>query len=207
MAESMQWHDGPVCRGDERCARAVIAWVKSHDGEAWYDPGASEFNVLAASRGLNPITQREPRIAIRTSDGLVWVKPGDTVLMGEGSFVYDREGWAGGTRCREFAVVRGRHEPADGSESVPAPLIQDEASHCATCTCGRRAPVQPVRRHNEEHGPGTISWAEHEQAWSVYSGRYGGGQSAERIAERGGFSYSELMSFLGHEPTTWRARS
>lgn len=30
--------------------------------------------------------------------------------------------------------------------------------------------------------------------------------SAERIAERGGFSYGELALFLGREPRTWQPR-
>lgn len=82
--------------------------------------------------------------------------------------------------------------------------------HCPTCTCGRRAPVQASRRGGEKHGvkygphgAGTISWAEHEQAWAVYGALYSG-QSAEVIAQRQGFSYGELVEFLGREPATWR---
>jgi hypothetical protein len=74
--------------------------------------------------------------------------------------------------------------------------------HCATCICGRRAPVQGNRRE-PARGPGTIAWAEHMQAYAVYSGRYGTEQSADRIAERRGFSYAELTEMLGHEPETW----
>lgn len=81
--------------------------------------------------------------------------------------------------------------------------------HCPTCVCGRRAPVQGSRDGGEKqgvkygpHGAGAISWAEHEEAWAVYGARYSG-QDAERIAERGGFSYGELVEFLGREPTTW----
>lgn len=56
------------------------------------------------------------------------------------------------------------------------------------------------------HGPGTISWAEHLQAWNGYAARYSGDQSAERIAERGGFDWLELKEYLGHEPATWEPR-
>ena len=73
--------------------------------------------------------------------------------------------------------------------------------HCETCICGRRAPVQGTRELKK--GAGTISWEEHLLAWSGYSARYGKGQSAERLAERGGFDYAELVEFLGHEPKTW----
>lgn len=51
--------------------------------------------------------------------------------------------------------------------------------------------------------PGTISWEEHLLAYDGYFARFGGGQSAERLAERGGFGYGELREFLGREPTTW----
>ena len=80
--------------------------------------------------------------------------------------------------------------------------MSDE-KHCPTCICGRRAPVQGDRGGR---GPGTIAWSEHLLAWSAYAGKYGRGQSAERMAERAGFSYLELVDFLGHEPTTWEPR-
>lgn len=54
---------------------------------------------------------------------------------------------------------------------------------------------------------GTVAWWEHEEAWVDYARRYpyaGSRQDAERVAERGGFSYAELTNHLGHEPTTWR---
>jgi hypothetical protein len=90
----------------------------------------------------------------------------------------------------------------------------------------RRAPVQgddhgwfaslhesnPHRRKwVEEHGrqpkpAGTVAWAEHVEAWEAYAKRYGKSQSAERMAERHGFSYGELLMFLGREPETWRPR-
>lgn len=73
--------------------------------------------------------------------------------------------------------------------------------HCPTCICGRRAPVQATRG---VRGPGTIAWEEHLRAWTVYAATYGGGcQSAERIAERSGFDWRELVGLLGAEPTTW----
>lgn len=71
-------------------------------------------------------------------------------------------------------------------------------------TAERVAPVQATRRLGKP--PGTIAWAEHEEAWREYSRRYGRSQSAERITERGGFDYAELVEFLGREPTTWQPR-
>lgn len=77
----------------------------------------------------------------------------------------------------------------------------------------RRVPVQgegvwhlhadhPAREKGDKP-PGTITWEEHVAAWNGYSSVYGKGQSAERMAQRGGFSYNELTHFLGYEPKTW----
>lgn len=88
--------------------------------------------------------------------------------------------------------------------------------HCETCICGRRAPVQgdstarlpidhPGRRPGAK-GPGTIAWTEHLEAYANYVARWGSGQSAERLAERGGFGCAELRDLLGHEPKTWEPR-
>lgn len=82
--------------------------------------------------------------------------------------------------------------------------MSDLLRHCQTCICGRRAPVQKSRKLNKPAG--TIAWEEHEEAWAAYAARYGSRQSAERIAERAGFSYGELVMFLGHEPRTWSVR-
>lgn len=79
----------------------------------------------------------------------------------------------------------------------------------------RRAPVQGDGnwgmadgdpRKVGSHPPGTVAWAEHLEAYVDYSRRYGTDQSAERLAERGGFGYSELTDHLGHEPKTWKPR-
>ena len=72
-------------------------------------------------------------------------------------------------------------------------------------TAEKRAPVQGEhhRGANWRFKPGTISWSEHVEAHTEYVKRYGNDQSAERIAERCGFSYGELVMFLGREPTTY----
>ena len=64
--------------------------------------------------------------------------------------------------------------------------------------CERRAPVQGTR-------PGSISWEEHLEVWDAYAKRYGTKQSAERIAERGGFGYLEIELFTGKHPRTFRS--
>lgn len=80
-----------------------------------------------------------------------------------------------------------------------------DAPHCSTCICGRRAPVQGDHGKNPR-APGTVTWAEHQEAYTAYAARYGTGQSAQRLAERGGFGYQEMTGLLGHEPTTWVAK-
>lgn len=70
-----------------------------------------------------------------------------------------------------------------------------------------RVPVQgEYRGGRTTTPPGTVTKAEHEEAWRLYAARYGTSQSAARIAERGGFCYSELVLFLGSTPKTWKPR-
>lgn len=86
-----------------------------------------------------------------------------------------------------------------------------EAPHCQTCICGKRAPVQGSyagethRRKPGEpgHGDGTISWAEHMLAYASYANECGRSQSAETLAQRGGFGWFELVRYLGRDPQTW----
>lgn len=71
----------------------------------------------------------------------------------------------------------------------------------------RRAPVQRERvSHGQGKPDGTIAWTEHVQVWNAYAAKYGRQQSAERIAERGGFGWSEIVMLLGREPETWQPR-
>lgn len=78
--------------------------------------------------------------------------------------------------------------------------------HCETCYCGKRAPVQGEHDREHRRAAGTVTWDEHLEAYTAYADRYGNSQSAERLAERGGFGYTEITKLLGHEPTTWRVR-
>lgn len=64
----------------------------------------------------------------------------------------------------------------------------------------------PVQR-DKGRPAGTVTWDEHLEAWRAYNERYPGTgwhQSADVIAQRGGFGYREITSLLGHEPTTWK---
>jgi hypothetical protein len=75
-------------------------------------------------------------------------------------------------------------------------------SHCLTCICGKRAPVQGC--YAGGYGAGTISWEEYLLAYASYANLYGRSQSAERLAERGGLGWFELVTLLGRDPTTWK---
>lgn len=55
------------------------------------------------------------------------------------------------------------------------------------------------------HPDGSIAWAEHLECYVKYAARYGKDQSAERLAERGGFGYDEFVVLMGAPPRTWRA--
>jgi hypothetical protein len=73
----------------------------------------------------------------------------------------------------------------------------------------RRALIQGDRgipKGSPGREPGTVSWAEHEEAWAKYARRYGEDQSAERINQRGGFSYREIATLLNRPPSTWAER-
>lgn len=60
----------------------------------------------------------------------------------------------------------------------------------------RRFPVQPVHGRPQDRKPGgTVPWSVGVEAWVVYDKRWRSGQSAERIAERGGFGYEEMDAF------------
>lgn len=66
-------------------------------------------------------------------------------------------------------------------------------------------PVIPERRRDVPANPHPlrIPWSVAELAYSVYSGRYGTGQSLERLAERGGFHASEMDEYV----PDWRDRA
>lgn len=72
-------------------------------------------------------------------------------------------------------------------------------------TVERRAPMQGEHGKNKRPG-GTIAWSEHMKIYEAYAKRYGRDQSAERLAERGGFGWNECVLLLGREPTTWQPR-
>ncbi|KKN29699.1 hypothetical protein LCGC14_0841460 [marine sediment metagenome] len=63
----------------------------------------------------------------------------------------------------------------------------------------RTAPIQPSDRGRVRIPGGRIPWALHELAWRAYAAAGHGDQSAERIAERHGFDWVELVALLRGE--------
>lgn len=68
---------------------------------------------------------------------------------------------------------------------------------CAACVADVRArypqfPLQVERRGKTKPGPVSVPWSVAERAWVAYAQRYGTEQSVERLAERGGFGWSEM---------------
>jgi len=67
----------------------------------------------------------------------------------------------------------------------------------------RRAPIQGDLRRPDTCPYGTVAWSEFLEAYEKYK-RSGGFQTPTRIVEQGGFSYKELMQFLGRTPETFK---
>ncbi len=67
----------------------------------------------------------------------------------------------------------------------------------------KNVPVQMPHAGHVPHGISMrIPWRIHEKAWQTYAKFYSG-QSAERLAERGGFGLEELIYLLaGEDPFT-----
>ena len=79
----------------------------------------------------------------------------------------------------------------------------------------KRAPVQGdgpywtpldnwMRKKERTQVPGSIAWSEHLEIWEVYAQKYGRSQSAERLAQRGGFGFYEIEFITGKLPKTWK---
>jgi hypothetical protein len=92
--------------------------------------------------------------------------------------------------------------PFDGESPFSKAIKEYEREHVIPEE--RRAPVQ-ASIFRRDKGPGTIAWSEHVEAHAAFVAQHGILQSAECIADRGGFTYYELTVYLGREPSTWEA--
>lgn len=96
-----------------------------------------------------------------------------------------------------------------GREFICDALMADhQATDVEQSAPERVAPVQDIRGASVPMG--TIPWGLHEVLWLVYADHGHGNQSAERLAERGGFSRAELgmlaVGTYGARPTPAEGR-
>lgn len=98
-------------------------------------------------------------------------------------------------------------EILNAAEEVPIEILPNgevrakRKGSCSPCSGLRSKPFplqgEQLRDDPRKRLPGThTSWPLAELAYSAYARCFGGDQSLERLAERGGFSISELAFFL-----------
>lgn len=95
--------------------------------------------------------------------------------------------------CDEIGAIRDAWE-RDRASTERRALVQGDYS------------ARGIPKGHAGQEPGTIAWWEHLEAYADYARRYGTSQSAERLNDRGGFGYLELVDHLKRAPTTWRKR-
>ncbi len=95
---------------------------------------------------------------------------------------------------RMLDVIECARDAAVSAAVQPVTIRSAEVTATDERALSRRAPVQ-ADKVNPRHG--TIPWLVHLRAWLAYAAAGHGDQSAERIAERGGFSYDECQRWLG----------
>jgi hypothetical protein len=122
-----------------------------------------------------------------------------------------------GARAGDRIVRAERPHPAELADATNCDECHalDSFGH-APCPRHAAAPAHPlyapvqgdrkIQPGRPGHDAGKVAWSEHLEAWRDYAKRYGNDQSAERLAERGGFGYLELVEHLGRLPETWQPR-
>lgn len=91
------------------------------------------------------------------------------------------------------------HKPEHGEMHLQcSECFAFDKNHYPKCSSLRPFPIQ---------GGGAIPWWLAEVAYEYYHDFYAGGQSLERMAERGGFSVTELVCFIRkNEDYDWARR-
>lgn len=95
----------------------------------------------------------------------------------------------------------------EDAKKPPACGHYEAVYRCHNCKERQRAfmpefPLQTERNYPRP-GPIAVPWSVAEKAWAVYAGKYGTSQSVERLAQRGGFGWSEMDDFYPE----WRAET
>lgn len=103
---------------------------------------------------------------------------------------------AGWQECLD-ALAIARNTLAAGADERDAlrSTVQQKTEQRDALKAERRTfPLQPDRK--AKPGPVNIPWSVAEKAYGVYALRFGKDQTLERLAERAGFSWSEMDMFL-----------
>lgn len=93
------------------------------------------------------------------------------------------------------AVARGWCAPENAKKVVDPDLAVAITREVQAALATQPAPDTrraPVQKYHDK----TIPWRVHGLAWEAYAKEYGTSQSAERLAERGGFGIGEMDRFL-----------
>jgi len=99
------------------------------------------------------------------------------------------------------------HYKAKAAAKEACALLCDAVDTYRASKVERTAPIQGDRTAQGKKDPdGTITWKEHLLVHEKYAKKYGTSQSAERIAERGGFGFREATELLGEPLKTFRPR-
>lgn len=106
------------------------------------------------------------------------------------------ESW-GCTRCKPMhevaASTRGEGGLTEAELEVVA--LRNRVAELEVERKPRRFPLQADRPDRAAPGPFEIPWSVAEIAYGAYAAKYGRSQSLERLAERGGFGWSEMDRF------------
>jgi len=124
--------------------------------------------------------------------------PSELLAPVQGERCWHRSEYMGVTLVCWAPRATPRHTDPDGHafvESLDALIEQEKEA-------SRQAPVQGERGGNqyERLRPGVIPWQVHALAAREYNRRYE--QSAEMLASRGGFSWSELIALFRGDYST-----
>ncbi len=157
-----------------------------------YDNDPDVRAIVAALAARQPVADQHPDdLAVDAFATAMKAKMADARAKGRG-------GWEDPAQCTADDLSRMLRDHVDKGDP------RDVANFCMMLhqrgeAIAARQPVgeKPERRAPVQgyHGE-AIPWRVHRLAWEAYAKKYGKQQSAERIAERGGFGCEEMDMFV-----------
>lgn len=180
----------------EEAGPARIAWEERDEDEEQIDVDsrlrAAEDLVRDAVHFVEEVRDLRENLCMGVVAPNAWLDRAKTLTATESRKEAPHAAPAKTPPLRDGAVHTQETEPGAVGEAAPG-----------EGTVERRAPMQG--EHGKAKRPsGTITWSEHMEIYAAYAKRYGRDQSAERLAERGGFGWNECVLLLGREPATWK---